>query len=1303
MHIKQITISGFKSYRAPSVAGPFTPGANVVVGRNGSGKSNFFAAVRFVLSDAAASLRAEERVALLHEGAGTSVLSAYVEITFDNADGRLPGLDGEPEVVLRRMIGLKKDEYVLNRKNVSRAEVLSLLEAAGFSRSNPYYIVQQGKVAALVAMTDAARLALLMDVAGTSVYDTRRSESLKLLADTDAKRAKVADVLSFISDRLDELGAEKAELARFRTLDRERRALSYALHVAEAEAAKAALDALDDKAAETAAGDDAHARLADVQRRAADAERVRDGAEADVSRAAAAAAAAGTARGAAARRVATLTAAVRDSTAAAAAVEAEVAAAEARLAPLRSRLAAATAESAAAADALATARARRLELQVRAGRSEQYATAAERDAALRAEMEAAAAPLAAAVSSATAAEAEAASLARRAEAGSASLAALRATAAARKEAVTAARAEVARRREARDALHVRRDALYHREQELERAAAAAAADVKRAEAARRAVIGGGTADALAAVAAAVASGGSLGARLAGRVYGPLMDLVAVDAKFATAADVTAGGALCHVVVDSDETAAALVGALQRARAGRVTFIPLNRVGGGGGGGAPPRRPPTGADTVALADKIRAEPRLRPAVDAVWGRTLVARNMAVAAAASRAHGVDCVTLDGDTVNRRGAMSGGFVDTRRSRLDAAAALRTATAAAAAAEAALATEVRGPLGRVEAELAAAVSDLQRAEAAVRAATTAAAATAADVARTAHYADGDAAAAAAAAARAAALRAAVRDGERSRDALAAELGTPLVSGLAPAEAAELARAKAAAPDLEAAATAATRRVEELTATAAAAETDLRDNLRVRAAELRAAAERADATPAARRRRRRRSRSRPPSRRRSRSRPRSRRRTAAEAEEEDDEEEAPRPPAGGNDDGGGDASDGSDGSLGSAGADSEDGVAAQRAALVAATAAAERETARAVAADAALAAAEATRADAAATAERLRAEEAALTTAAAAAAARVDSLYARRAAAAARVADASRRIRELGALPADHDKHRRTPPAALRAALRRVNGGLAAFRGVNKKALDQYVAFAEQRDALLPRRLELDEGAAAIRSLVASLDERKDADILRTFKGVAKHFASVFAELVPGGTASLVMLKAPAVAKGGARRRAGAAGNDDEEEEEEDASPATGDAASTPGGGGDGSGDGPSQPAGGGLRYTGVAIKVSFAATGTALSLPQLSGGQKSMVALALIFAIQRLDPAPFYLFDEIDAALDAAARAAVAGLIARQAAAGGTQFIVTTFRPELVAAGDRWFGVRLRGRASAVEAVDQAAALSFVIADPT
>jgi len=63
----------------------------------------------------------------------------------------------------------------------------------------------------------------------------------------------------------------------------------------------------------------------------------------------------------------------------------------------------------------------------------------------------------------------------------------------------------------------------------------------------------------------------------------------------------------------------------------------------------------------------------------------------------------------------------------------------------------------------------------------------------------------------------------------------------------------------------------------------------------------------------------------------------------------------------------------------------------------------------------------------------------------------------------------------------------------------------------------------------------------------------------------------------------------------------------------------------------------------------VSFTATGGKAEMKdmqQLSGGQKSLVALTLIFAIQKCDPAPFYLFDEIDQALDAQHRKAVAGM---------------------------------------------------------
>ena len=56
------------SYKEQTVIEPFSPKHNVIVGRNGSGKSNFFAAIRFVLSDAYTQMGREERQALLHVG-----------------------------------------------------------------------------------------------------------------------------------------------------------------------------------------------------------------------------------------------------------------------------------------------------------------------------------------------------------------------------------------------------------------------------------------------------------------------------------------------------------------------------------------------------------------------------------------------------------------------------------------------------------------------------------------------------------------------------------------------------------------------------------------------------------------------------------------------------------------------------------------------------------------------------------------------------------------------------------------------------------------------------------------------------------------------------------------------------------------------------------------------------------------------------------------------------------------------------------------------------------------------------------
>ena len=197
----------------------------------------------------------------------------------------------------------------------------------------------------------------------------------------------------------------------------------------------------------------------------------------------------------------------------------------------------------------------------------------------------------------------------------------------------------------------------------------------------------------------------------------------------------------------------------------------------------------------------------------------------------------------------------------------------------------------------------------------------------------------------------------------------------------------------------------------------------------------------------------------------------------------------------------------------------------------------------------------------------------------------------------ARRKIRALGTLPAQEDELTPQSSKKLLKEIKKVSLGLKKYSHVNKKALDQFVNFSDQREALLKRKTEADEGAVAIEELIEHLDQKKDEAIQRTFKGVAKHFREVFKELVPQGHAELHMISSQTRA-----------------ESESEAASAD--------------------------SFVGVSPRVCFTQKGDVARMNQLSGGQKALVALTLVFAIQRADPAPFYLFDEIDQALDASHR---------------------------------------------------------------
>ncbi|KAI0758359.1 P-loop containing nucleoside triphosphate hydrolase protein [Irpex lacteus] len=185
---------------------------------------------------------------------------------------------------------------------------------------------------------------------------------------------------------------------------------------------------------------------------------------------------------------------------------------------------------------------------------------------------------------------------------------------------------------------------------------------------------------------------------------------------------------------------------------------------------------------------------------------------------------------------------------------------------------------------------------------------------------------------------------------------------------------------------------------------------------------------------------------------------------------------------------------------------------------------------------------------------------------------------------ETNRSIRDLGVLPEEaFEKYTNEKSDRLMRKLHAINEGLKKFAHVNKKAFEQYNNFTKQRDQLIQRREELDKSAKSIEDLVEVLDQRKDEAIERTFKQVASNFNEVFEKL----------------------RRID---QDEDAEEVEEAQQSSID------------------------NYTGVSIKVSFnSKVDEGLRIQQLSGGQKSLVALATVFAIQKCDPAPFYLFDEV------------------------------------------------------------------------
>ncbi|PIL33483.1 hypothetical protein GSI_04106 [Ganoderma sinense ZZ0214-1] len=577
----------------------------------------------------------EERQALLHEGVSTTqTLSAFVEIVFDNSDNRFP--TGRDEVILRRTIGLKKDEYSLDKKSASKANIINLLESAGFSKSNPYYVVPQGRITALTSAKDHELLALLKEVAGTKVYEQRRAEPLRIMAETDSKRAKIGELLDYIDTWLTELEEEKEELKEFQDKDKERRCLEYVMHQRDLEEVGAALEEIEEerrgelhstnirreqytdreKQVQNLSNAEIRTNVTTLnftrqgtQSELTDLIRSRAELECTIADLQLAAQRAGGRRNALEEELA--------------AVEDAITAKEQELANIIPEWDRVRGEENAEGRHLDEARARPEALYAKRGCLDKFWTKAERDRYLRAEI--------ASMQQFRTGQADAlVGLEQELARAKQSLAEVNSSINA-----TQAKAEDARKQTDETE---RRKELWREDAKLESLVTNAADELRGAERTLASMMDKNTGNGLRSIDRIVASNGNFDG-----VYGPLNNLF-------------------HVVVDRDETASRLVDIMMREKNGRVTFMPLNRLKAK----VPPA--PNAQDAIPLMDKLRFDTKHSKAFQQVFGKICVCRDLTIAAVYVKSHGINTITLDGDKVNRKGALTGGYHDVRRSRIEA-----------------------------------------------------------------------------------------------------------------------------------------------------------------------------------------------------------------------------------------------------------------------------------------------------------------------------------------------------------------------------------------------------------------------------------------------------------------------------------------------------------------------------------------------------------------------------------------------------------------------------------------------------------
>ncbi|MER6122936.1 AAA family ATPase [Streptomyces sp. NPDC001795] len=214
MHLKALTLRGFKSFASATTL-RFEPGITCVVGPNGSGKSNVVDALSWVMGEQGAkSLRGGKMEDVIFAGTtGRPPLGrAEVSLTIDNTDGALP-IEYAEVTITRIMFRNGGSEYQINGDTCRLLDIQELLSDSGIGREM-HVIVGQGQLDSVLHADPMGRRAFIEEAAGVLKHRKRKEKALRKLDAMQANLARVQDLTDELRRQLKPLGRQAAVARR---------------------------------------------------------------------------------------------------------------------------------------------------------------------------------------------------------------------------------------------------------------------------------------------------------------------------------------------------------------------------------------------------------------------------------------------------------------------------------------------------------------------------------------------------------------------------------------------------------------------------------------------------------------------------------------------------------------------------------------------------------------------------------------------------------------------------------------------------------------------------------------------------------------------------------------------------------------------------------------------------------------------------------------------------------------------------------------------------------------------------------